>query len=82
MSSVWMVLAVRQAFQVQTVSNQQVNSIANCTAFANQAEAVKYAEKLRTSTGSWNVAVKEIPIHAKAETAPDPMAGGNPFPNN
>ncbi len=82
MPSVWMVLAVRQAFQVVRVHDQQINSIANCTAFTNQAEAMRYADKLRAATQSWNVAVKEIPIHSKAETAPDPMAGGNPFPNN
>lgn len=72
MKSVWVVLAIRQTLSPSLATMQHVNSLANCTVFSSKEEAEKHAAKIASSSKAWNVMVRELPVHAKADTAAMP----------
>ena len=69
MKSVWVVLALRQMLSSSLTTMQHVNSLANCSVFSSKEEAEKHAAKISSSSRAWTVMVRELPIHAKADTA-------------
>ena len=79
---VWTVLCVRQLLSVDpramTGVNPGVTSSANVSVFTTQEEAIKHADRVRQSSRAWNVMVKELPIHEKAEGVPMPAASKIP----
>jgi hypothetical protein len=76
--TVWTVLCVRQLLSVDPKAMvgvaPGVTSAANVSVFKTQEEAVKHADRIRQSSRTWNVLVKELPVHEKSERVPLPAA--------